>query len=393
MKKLKTISISLAFAAVILFGSLLINSCTKTPVSPIEPVDYVQPIDDPQFTGKVTKASDGTAIAGATVTVNGSAQTTDAAGLFSFEEPLSAGTANVTVSASGFVSVSRTPNIPAQGGSLFKEYSLTVTAPAVVVTAATGGDVTTTTEDGTTDATIPPGAVATDTPVSVTPTLGLTSPVDVNTITAVDEAPAQNVILSPVDVQFTQPVQMSAPQSFPAEYVTGAVNVIRINPTTGAQEVAGTAVMEGGKFKYNVTQGGQYILKAKTNLRHNVQTVTESVLIGEIGANEVPGTVKTFTYTEQTTVVLADGFSRNFVEGVFGFANSSRQVQYTVSKPTGANTIVKFYVNVKKTIHTYTNASGEVLAKVTADNGGTENETSGTTKQTTNVGGTHNTGN
>lgn len=378
MDKFKKISLSLGCIALLFISSVVFYGCNKLAVSPIEPINYVEPTVLPQFEGKVIDAETGAGISNATLNLGGVSQTTDLLGNFSFAAQLSPGAADLTVQAAGYLSTSKSVEIPALGASVFRTYQMIATSPPVTISQAEGGTVEETSDEGTIETVIPAGALAEDTPISITSTLGSASPVDVSTIvTAADEAPAQSVLLEPQDVQFSQPVQMQAPLSFPAEFLTGGAEVVRINPVTRQPEVVGTAVVENGKFKYDITQGGQYIVRAKTSLRHVVQTVREAVRIGSIGFNERPGTFRNFSFNEQSTIETDPGFSKKFIEGVYGFSDASRMINFAVAKDPGSNNAVSAYVLVEKTVHIYTTPSGRVIAKITEGNSGTESSYEG----------------
>ncbi|MFX0134431.1 MAG: carboxypeptidase regulatory-like domain-containing protein, partial [Candidatus Hodarchaeota archaeon] len=104
MDKVKQFSISLFCLALLIVGSILLYSCSKLAVSPIEPITYVEPTVLPQFEGHVRNAETGAAVAGAAVLINGTTQTTDTQGDFSFDAELASGAATLRVTASGFVS-------------------------------------------------------------------------------------------------------------------------------------------------------------------------------------------------------------------------------------------------------------------------------------------------
>ena len=390
MVKVNQLYYSLVFFIFLMLLAVFLYSCETSPVSAIQPTTYVEPTVLPQLEGKVSNINTGEVITDAEVTLGGTTVMTDAEGKFTFEDQISSGTTEIIIRHSGFVSVRKNVNIPEIGASIFREFKMPPTAPPVIISAANGGDVSSESDDGTFDTSIPPGAVNEDVEVSVTPTLGASSPVEISSVVTEDEAPAQSVLLEPADLQFNQPVEMKAPLSFPSQYLTGEVDVVRINPTTNQPEVVGTATVENGKFKYNINMGGQYIVKAKTSLRHEVETVREVVKIGELGFNDRPGTFRNFSFTETSDISPDPGFSRKFVETVFGFSNASRSITLAVVKDAGSSNAVSSYAIVEKVIHTYTTPEGRIIAKsVTQNNQGTESSYGGNYQAKWSASGTH----
>jgi len=322
----------------------------------------------PEFTGQVINSATNAPIVNSTVTFSGIAKTTDAEGYFAFTDELTDGPNAGQISATGYVSISRTVTIP----SAHKVFSLAQTSAPVTVTAA-GADIAAPTFEGPLEASFPPAAVGSATEVSLTSVLGLTSPVPTITYVSTGQAPAQSVLVQPVDAVFTVPVIMKAPLTLPLEDID-AYEVVRINTTTGVPEVMTNSniTIVGNNFVYEILKGGQYIVRVTTKLIHYQEAVKTATVLGVIGFNEAPGTSKNFAFSGGSTIDQDAGFAENFVEDIFGYSDAPYSLNVSVSKPSGSNIAIAGYSLADKVIHTYVTPSGRIVAKTTVANSSPE---------------------
>lgn len=352
------------FSIILLFLIAIVFSCKTDPVESLspEPVPVLAAV--PQVEGVVTDTKTGAPIQGVSLSLGSISITSDANGTFKFDSDLTAGTANLTVQKTGYISFIEKINVPAKGSSVYAALSLAPTAPAVTITSASGGQATATDKDGTSAADIPAGAVSTNTQVSITPYLGSGAAIADKSKISSNAAPAQAVALEPYGTQFSKPVQIAQPLTMPTNFITGPI-IVR-DAETGAQ--IGTATVENGKFVYNVSRGGKYLVEVPTQLKHNIVSSKEAIMVGSLGANDKPGTFKTLPFNVTNTVEVAEGFSENLIHTIFEIEPSSRQYTASLSKEAGVS-IVASYAALAKETHTYS-ALGKVVAKSLANNQG-----------------------
>ena len=100
-----------------------------------------------------------------------------------------------------------------------------------------------------------------------------------------------------------------------------------------------------------------------------MQSSSSSVIFGRLGPDELPGTGTVFSYTDESVVDVESGFSRDMIETIFRFTNTSRTLQYGLSKPSGTNTTITGFIPLEQETHTFASSTGMVVAKTTQTGG------------------------
>lgn len=349
------------------FSLIMLTSCETKPVDPISAEPGIPVQEASQVVGKITDNVTDVGISGVAVGLGGFNATTGSDGGYEFVDNIPGGNYNLTGEKAGYISISKNVTVFGEGFTTSLNYKLAETNPPVTVTPADGALIEEESNDGTITASIPPNAVDEDVEVSLTSTLGLSTPINIEETVAPNQTPVQTNTIEPRDIEFNQPVKITVPLTLPAQYMIGTIVVVRINPDTGAEEVVGTASIVGDQIDYDVTMGGDYLLRAETSLRHVVESGQVFTQIGSIGFSEHPGTSKLLDFDDISTVEVAEGFSQDLVETVFGFASSSRTLTYALSKPSGINTSLTAYVPAIQQDHTWTTETGKIIAKITAN--------------------------
>lgn len=368
MSRSKRFFLLLVVCSISTFSLIMLTSCETKPVAAISPEPGIVVPEASQVVGEITDNVTDAGISGVAVGLGGFSTTTDADGKFEFEENIPGGKYNLTASKSGFISISKNVTVAGEGFTTSLNYKLTEASAPVTVTPADGADIEEDSNDGAVTASIPPNAVTEDVEVSVTPTLGLSTPINTEELLEANQAPVATNTITPLDIVFAEPVTLTVPLTLPAQYITGVMEVVRINPDTGEEEVVGTATIVDGQIVYDVSTGGDFMIRVETSLTHYVETVTEYVQIGKIGANELPGTSEILNYEDASSVDVGAGFSQDMVETIFGFGASSRTLLYGLTKPSGANSSVTAFLPVVSEVHTFTTTLGKVVARTASPN-------------------------
>ncbi|MGD8782624.1 MAG: carboxypeptidase regulatory-like domain-containing protein [Ignavibacteria bacterium] len=349
-----------------LFCVLLLHNCGSESVDAISTEPELVTVIPAFIEGEIIDQTTSLGISDVTITLGEITTSTDSDGKFSIEEELPAGTYNLGFEKEGYLPITKQVELMGEGTSRYFKFLLTEQSTPVTVTpdaaAAFGED----SDDGTIMIDIPAGAVTQSTDVSVTPTLGLFSPVNTEEILTASDAPAQIITFLPLDIVFNMPVKLTSPLTLPEEYITEGIQVLRINPDTGEPEVVGDGTIVDGRIEFEITGGGNYLVKAATSLTHTRETVVENMNIANIGADETPGAARLLDFLDETTVFADEGFSQNLVETVVQLTNSSRNIAYSLSKPSGVSSTAKAFLHVSRLEHTYSDQAGNAVLKVNA---------------------------
>jgi hypothetical protein len=300
--------------------------------------------------------------------------TTDAEGNFEFTDNIPGGNYTLTAQKAGYISISRSVTVIGPGSTTLLKYKMAQSEPPVVVDPAEDRLIEVSSNDGLLSAFIRANTFTENVEVSLTPTLGISSPIPTDDLLDANEAPLQTFRITPSDINYLEAVSITLPLTMPAQHITGSLEVVLVDIQSGAEQVVGTANIVGNTIVHDINIGGDYLIRARTDLVYRVETNATSEIIGNLGPDELPGTGTVFNFEDESVVEVEQGYSRDMIETIFRFTNTSRTLQYGLSKPSGTNTTITGFLPIVEERHVFSTSTGMVAAKVTqSDNNGIRN--------------------
>jgi hypothetical protein len=352
----------------LLSGFLLFQGCESSRVGPDipRPNPPAPPAAPIILTGQVINSASGAGIGGALValtTTGGLAITstiTNSSGLYSFDVSDRTETQlAVNILAEGYGFTTRMAILDLKGRTIYvaPAYLTRLVTVTVTATPASGGSSNTTSSEsvgGTTlKMAIPPNAVSTNTNVTLASVPGNNTPPVTNSSAQNDISTAS---LTPLGVQFLQPVTLTFPLPYPLPQGT-EISIIRLNPATNNWDnTTLKAIVDATTLAAvtQVTQTGQYSLLGGVGVN---QQGAGSYLDGDVSIKveelsksmnpeaEVLVTLKsgtqtinlpfgvTRTLTASSGVNVSDVFLANLLAKILNLSFGTYNVPYSFSFP------------------------------------------------------------
>ncbi len=342
--------IYLLFAIVMVF---MIQNCGIEPLGPIPELPPLEVVQPSQISGIIVEDPSGSVVPGVTVTLGPLSTVTDSDGKFAFDQALEQGSYTLTTQKEGYLPISSEVIVAGEGAAINLSFKIAVVQPPVVVTPDQGGTVSSQSSDGAVTVNIPPGAVTTDTPVSVTPLPAATAPVNNTNAVSNTQSAAGSVVITPETVVFEEPVELRFPLTIPVADVNSA-RVIKTKD--GVTEDLGPATIETGLAKGSgaasgelvgaIFVGGDISIVVTTNeIEIEISAeLLETYQVGVIELNDPPGS-QLFPFEYGNRVEPLGGYSLSFIEGKLGFSVSSQTVQIPGVKSL-TNSIVDIFAGI-----------------------------------------------
>ncbi len=368
MNRTKNLILLLTVCSISAFSLIMTTSCETKPVDSLSPEPAPPSAGMSQVAGEITDNSTDAGLSDVVIAMGSFNATTDAQGNFEFTDNIPGGNYTLTAQKTGYVSISKNVTVLGEGSTTYLKYKMAQAEPPIVVDPNTGTLIEAFSNDGKLTAFVPVNTFPEPVDVSLTPTLGLSSPIPTDQLLESNEAPLQTFRLLPDDRVYAQPVDITLPLTMPAQFITGTLEVVKVNIESATEEIVGNANIVNGEIVHQVNAGGDYMIRATTQLIHTESSAYTRANIGKLEPSELPGTGRIFNFNDVSNVQIEPGFSRDLIETIFRFTNSSRTLQYGLTKPSGTNTTVTGFLPLLQETHVFSTPTGMVAAKITLQN-------------------------